>query len=243
MSSCSARCSTRAEPHGDPEGPRGPMEPTGTPCTPQMGSGLGTPCQTPQSGTGKDPNPLSVEPTPLPCPHTALGSCTPQWPRVPPVGAQGHPTPCRAGNGVPAPTLGHPRAPPGAGGMAQGPAVVSILLPSLLPGSPGGRGVLGGARPSSSDTCATAAPSPLWGSPTARPPGHGSRAGGVWPPPTTGSGDLRVSALTPGRRGWDFSSFAPFNGHPGLHYALRLPSITVKLIPLPLTAHRDKLLM
>lgn len=169
------------------------MEPTGPPCTPQMGSGLGTLCQNPLPSTGKDPNPLLVEPTPLPCPHTARGP---------------------APHSDPGSLLLASRAPNTTKGWEWGPCShPSWALHRALLWSPSSwkhRGVPGG------DTCATAAPSPLWGSPTARPPGTAAGQGGVRAPPATGSGDLHVSALTPGRRGWDFSSFAPFNGHPGL---------------------------
>lgn len=171
------------------------MEPTGPPCTPQMGSGLGTLCQNPLPSTGKDPNPLPVEPTPLPCPHTARGPAPHSDPgslllasRAPNTTKGWEWGPCS-----------HPTPPLG---PAQGPAVVSILLEAQ--GGPWG-GHLCHRHPL-----------PAMGQPHSSPPRHSSRAGGVRAPPATGSGDLHVSALTPGRRGWDFSSFAPFNGHPGL---------------------------
>lgn len=121
VGSCSAGTAQGLSPVGTLRALGGTMEPAGPPCTPQMGSGLGTLCQNPLSSTGKDPKPLPVEPTPLPCPQTARGPAPCSDPRSlllsswAPNTMQGWEWgPCS-----------HPRPPLG---PAQGPAVVSILL-------------------------------------------------------------------------------------------------------------------
>lgn len=195
MGSCSAGTAQGLSPVETLRAPGAPWSLQGPHAPHKWAQDWGPCARTPCLALGKTPTHCSWSPPHCRAP-TLHGVLHPTVTPGPSCWPHGPPTPQRAGNGVPAPTPHPPWA----------------LHRALLwsPSSWKHRGVPGG------DTCATAAPSPLWGSPTARPPGTAAGQGGVRAPPATGSGDLHVSALTPGRRGWDFSSFAPFNGHPGL---------------------------